>query len=55
MTTDQKIAALLPGQSVRLSGDARRHVIAERSGNGKVLRFVRIDGRTSTVFRTTTF
>lgn len=55
MTTDQKIAALRPGQSVRLTGDSRRHVVAERSGNGKTVRFVRIDGRTSTVFRTVAF
>ncbi len=38
---DQKINALEPGQSVRISGDEKCWVEVERSGDGQTLRFVR--------------
>lgn len=54
-----KIATLAAGGSVRISGDAKCWVEAERSGDGKTLRFVRFTraGKTVTavVFKTCAF
>jgi len=54
-TTDQRIAALKPSQTIRLTGDEQVWVTAERSGDGKNLRFVRHTPTTSTVFKTCRF
>lgn len=55
MNIDAKIRNLKPSQSVRLSGDAECWVMAERSGNGKTLRFVRFTKSTQVVFHTVSF
>lgn len=51
-----KIASLRNGHSIRISGDDRCHVCAERSGDGKIVRFVRTmvtaTGRRSEVIKT---
>lgn len=52
---DQQISALRPGQEMRLSGDETVWVTAERSGDGKWLRFVRNTRTGFTVFRQTRF
>lgn len=49
---DPKIAALKPGRSVRLSGDDKKWVTVERSGDGKTLRFVRHTPDGFEVFKT---
>ena len=49
---DQKLNALRPGQSVRLGGDQKCWTEAERSGNGKLIRFVRYTPSGFVVFRT---
>ncbi len=54
-TLDQRIDAIKPGGSIELSRSNGTTVTAERSGDGKTLRFVRSSGDTSTVFRTTSF
>jgi hypothetical protein len=54
-TLDQRLAALKPAQTIRISGDDQIWVTAERSGDGKTLRFVRHTPTTSTVFRTCRF
>lgn len=54
-TLDQKIDAIKPGGSAKLSSSNGTTVTAERSGDGKTLRFVRSSGDASTVFRTTSF
>ena len=54
-TIDQRIDALKPGQEIRLSGDEALWVTAERSGDGKWLRFVRHTRNGFTVFKTTRF
>ncbi len=51
---DAKIKALKPGQEVRISGDAAIWVTAERSGNGKTVRFVRHTANGCEVIRTVT-
>ncbi len=48
---DQKLDALRPGRTLKLGARA----FAERSGDGKILRFVRITGNTWTVFKTCKF
>lgn len=55
MTLDQQIAAMKPGQSIRLSGTDAVWVTAERSGNGKSVSFVRHTQNGSTVFKTSKF
>jgi len=55
MTLDQQIAAMKPGQSIRLSGTDSVWVTAERSGNGKTVRFVRHTANSSTIFKTSSF
>lgn len=52
MNTDQKIRNLKPGWAVELSRTNAGFVEAQRSGDGKLVRFVRTIGNTSTVFRT---
>ena len=42
MNTDRKIDSLKPGYSVQVSSCGNVSVEAERSGDGKTLRFVRI-------------
>ena len=54
-TLDQRIDAPQPGQEVRISGTDDLWVTAERSGNGKWLRFVRHTPNGFTVFKTTRF
>jgi len=54
-TLDQQIAALKPGQEIRISGNDSIWVTAERSGNGRWLRFVRHTANGFTVFKTTRF
>ncbi len=49
---NEKIRALKPGQEVRISGDASIWVTAERSGNGKTIRFVRNTAGGCEVFKT---
>jgi hypothetical protein len=49
-TTDQRINALQPGQSLRLSGDDACWCTVERSGNGRELRWVRHTHRGFKVF-----
>lgn len=41
MTTAAKIQSLRPGRSIELSRTASGRVIAERSGDGRMLRIVR--------------
>lgn len=52
---DQRINALQPGQEIRISGTDDLWVTAERSGNGKRLRFVRHSANGFTVFKTCRF
>ena len=52
MNTEQKIKALKPGHAVVVSSTSAGFVEVQRSGDGKLLRFVRTIGNTSTVFRT---
>jgi len=52
---DKKINAMNPGQSVKISGDSKCWVEAERSGDGKRLTFVRCTPNTSTVFKRCAF
>lgn len=54
-TLDQRINALKPGQDMRLSGDDAIWVTAERSGDGKWLRFIRHTLNGFTVFKTSRF
>jgi len=54
-TLDQRINALKPGQDMRLSGDDAIWVTAERSGDGKWLRFVRHTLNGFTVFKASRF
>ena len=54
-TLDQRINDLEPGQEIRISGTDDLWVTAERSGNGKWLRFVRHTLNGFTVFKTTRF
>ena len=51
-TLDQRINALRPGQEIRISGDTTIWVTAERSGDGKWVRFVRHTLNGFTVIRT---
>lgn len=55
MNAKQKINSLKPGQEVRLSGDSSTWVTAERSGDGKTLRYVRHTANGCEVFRTERF
>ena len=55
MTLDQQIAAMNPGQSIRISGNDQVWVTVERSGNGKSVSFVRHTQNSSTVFKTSKF
>ncbi len=52
---DKKIDALKPGQSIKISGDENRWCTAERSGDGKTLRFTRHTATSFQVFKTCTF
>jgi hypothetical protein len=52
---DRIISNLKPGQSAKISGDNACWVQVERSGNGKVLRFVRCTNSGSVVFKTRPF
>jgi Tol biopolymer transport system component len=52
---DKIINSLKPGQSAQISEFNGVSVRAERSGDGKTLRFVRITADTQTVFRTVKF
>ena len=54
-TLDQKIETLKPGQQATLSECNGIKVIAERSGDGKTLRFIRETQSGFTVFKTTSF
>ena len=54
-TLDQRLNGLEPGQGIRISGNDAMWVIAERSGNGQWLRFVRYTPHGFTVFKTTRF
>jgi len=51
MTTDKKIQALKPGHSVEISRTANGRCVAERSGDGTTLRFVRFIGDSWEVFK----
>ena len=48
---DSKLNAMKPGATLALG----ENTWAERSGDGKTLRFVRRTGNTETVFKTTRF
>lgn len=52
---DQKLDSLRPGQTLKISECNGVQVFAERSGNGKTLRFFRQRGSTTTVFKTVAF
>ena len=52
---NRRINALRPGQSIRISADDARWCTAERSGDGRTLRFVRHTGNGSKVFKTCNF
>jgi len=52
---DRRINALRPGQSIRISGDDDRWCTAERSGDGRTLRFVRHTATGFQVFKTCDF
>ena len=49
---DTKINSMNPGDSIKISECGGIKVVAERSGCGSVVRFVRITANTSTVFLT---
>ncbi len=51
MTIDAKISAIKPGQSLRIG----ERTFAERSGDGKTVRFVRETGNGFVVFKTGKF
>jgi hypothetical protein len=51
-TIDQKIKALLPGQTVRIGGTAKCWTTVERSTDGRIVRFVRHTDSGWTVFAT---
>jgi hypothetical protein len=53
LTIDQKINALRPGSSIRLSGDAACWCIVERTGDGQWLRYVRHTANDFKVFHRT--
>lgn len=51
-TLDQKINSLQAGESIEISRtDNDLYCTVERSGDGKVIRFVRHHGNTETVFK----
>jgi hypothetical protein len=52
MTVDQKINALKNGQSIEISRVGETFCTVERSGKGDVVRFVRHNGGTSEVYKT---
>ena len=52
---DNKINSLKPGQSIEISASNGKYETAERSGNGKVIRFVRHSSDGQKVFRTSNF
>ena len=52
---DKKIDALRPGQSIEISRTETGHGTAERSGNGKTIRFVRHTTTGWTVFKTSAY
>lgn len=54
-TTDDRIDAMKPSESIRLSGNDECWVTVERSGDGQALRFVRHTPTTSIVFKTCKF
>ena len=41
LSVAERTRNLKPGESIRLSGDAKQWVTAERSGDGKTLRIIR--------------
>ncbi len=49
---DTKIDALRPGREMEISRTESGYCTAERSGDGKTIRFVRHQGNMSTVFHT---
>ena len=49
---DRKINALQSGQSIEISRANGIVCFAERSGDGKTIRFVRVNGDTTNVFLT---
>jgi len=51
-TTDSKISNLKPGQSVVISSNGTTTVTAERTANGKTIKFVRSTGDKWEVFHT---
>jgi hypothetical protein len=55
MSTDSKTASLKPGQSIEISRANGIIVTAERSGDGKTLRFVRSSATGFEVFKTCRF
>ena len=50
-----KVKTLKPGQQVELSNESGIRVVAERSGDGKRLRFVRETAKGFTVVRDVAF
>lgn len=52
---DRRISDMRPGQSIRISGSDAMWVTADRSCDGKTVRFVRHTADTSTVFRVAAF
>lgn len=52
---DKQINKLRPGQEIELSRSGNKRVTVERSGDGKVIRFVRYEGDSWRVFRTREF
>jgi len=52
---DKRIDALKPGQSIKISGDETRWCTAERSGDGRTLRFVRHTDAGFQTFKTCNF
>ena len=53
-TLDQRITDCPPGGTIRLGGDEHVWTTAERSGDGKTVRFIRHTPRGFEVFKTVT-
>lgn len=52
---DKELNRLKKGQSIVISGDKEKWVTAERSGNGKILRFIRNTPNSFEVFKTCSY
>lgn len=50
-TLEQTVNSLKPGEQIKISGNDVNYCLVERSGNGKTLRYVRVIGNETTVFK----